>query len=474
MTQPWQAGFEIGRVYRLEKLIGRGGVGEVWLALDQRLDRRVAVKVITEQGIQSNTVERFAREARLIAQLNHPAIVQIYDVGRDKDSRFIVMEYVNGLDLATLLGQGKIRIGWALRIARQIAEALKFAHKQGVVHRDIKPSNILIDANGEYAKLSDFGLAKIVENISFITQSGAVVGTPAYMSPEQFQGSQIGSESDIYSFGATLYHLFTGRPPRENLNLIALAREGMQSIPEPPNKVRPDLPEKLSTAILAMLEPDLSKRIQSLEPLIQRLGELNNEYPFPGEGTLVERAIEQKEKKESAAADSHLITQIKEESAPTGFFESQTFPKTKFFEDDGIRYTKIQESLKFYRDHLSNEYQSLLKQANTTYQLWLACVILGFLTLLSGIVAMLSGNITEGVATTASTVLIFFIQRVFQQREDHYRELAKAKNSHLEYGNQWLLIIQSIDSIENPTERAKRQARLVDALTTKLKASKPT
>ena len=126
-----------------------------------------------------------------------------------------------------------------------------------------------------------------------------------------------------------------------------------------------------------------------------------------------------------------------------------------------------------YRDHLNEEYQSLLRQASLTYRLWLACVLFGFLVLIAGIVAMLAGYVTQGVATTASTIVVYFIQRVFQQREDHYRTLAKTKNSHLEYGNQWLLIIQSIDSIEDVGERAKRQARLVDVLTDKLSTRLP-
>lgn len=157
-----------------------------------------------------------------------------------------------------------------------------------------------------------------------------------------------------------------------------------------------------------------------------------------------------------------------EESPPSGFFDTSVFPKSKFFGDDSIRFSKIQETLKFYRDHLNDEYQSLLRQANLTYRLWLVCVGLGFLVLLCGVGAMLLGRIAEGAATAASTVLVYFIQRVFQQREDHYRSLATSKNSHLEYGNHWLLVIQSIDSIEDQKERAKRQARLVDVLTKKL------
>ncbi len=413
-------------------------------------------------------LRRFVREAQVIAQLSHPAIVQIYDVGTVQDSPFIVMEYVDGLDLAAVINKGKVRLGWAIHIARQIAEAIKYAQRRAIVHRDIKPSNILVDAGGEYAKLTDFGLAKALSGLTTVTSPGAVVGTPAYMSPEQFRDSNPGSETDIYSFGATLYHLFTGQAPRGNIDLVTMVRESLEKIPEAPSKLRNDIPERLSKAILALMEPDPAKRVKSLDSLIEVLSELSSKFSIPPEGSLLERAIEKIETK----PDAHTITQIREESVPTGFFESKSFPK--FFEDDAARFTKIQESLKFYRDHLSDEYHSLIKQANTTYQLWLVCVLLGFAILIAGIIAMLMGNVTEGVATTASTIVVYFIQRIFQQREDHYRSLAKAKNAHLEYGNQWLLIIQSIDSIENPNERAKRQAKLVDALTEKLKSRSAT
>jgi TM2 domain-containing membrane protein YozV len=127
--------------------------------------------------------------------------------------------------------------------------------------------------------------------------------------------------------------------------------------------------------------------------------------------------------------------------------------------------------LQFYRDHLNGEYKSLLQQANTTYKLWLCCVLLGFLVLIAGVVAMLAGFIGQGIATAASTIIVFFIQKIFQQREDHYRDLARAKNGHLEYGNQWLLVIQSIDSIIDIEQRKRRQEKLVDVLTAKLSES---
>jgi hypothetical protein len=215
---------------------------------------------------------------------------------------------------------------------------------------------------------------------------------------------------------------------------------------------------------MKMLEPNPSKRLASLDELEEVLEKLQGQFYLPKGQTLKERAIEASAERPQPSS----ITQIREESPPSGFFDTSVFPKSKFFGDDSVRFSKIQETLKFYRDHLNDEYQSLLRQATLTFRLWLACVGLGFLVLVGGVVAMLLGHIAEGVATATSTILVYFIQRVFQQREDHYRSLATSKNSHLEYGNHWLLVIQSIDSVEDPKERAKRQSRLVDVLTEKL------
>jgi len=463
MSRPLQGGRTIGS-YRLERLIGQGGAGQVWLASDTRLERAVAIKVLSVEGPGAAAAERFGREARALAQLSHPFIVQVYDVGREDEYRYIVTEFVDGLDLATLISRGRIRISWAVRIAKQVVDAVKAAHDIDLVHRDIKPSNVLVDSRYDRAKVSDFGLAKGAETLSTVTSAGAIVGTPAYMAPEQLAGQESGRSSDIYSLGATLYHLLTGSPPRDVRNIVELVRDAATRRPRPPTELRPEIPDQLSTMIMRMLEPDRDKRLSSLDEVVSVLDDLAERIPAPQGETLLERAIEVRLDQQGAVG----VTQVGEQTAPTGFFDSAVFPKTQFFQDESIRFSKIQETLAFYRDHLSNEYQQLLGQANLTYRLWLGCVAFGFLVLLGGVVAMLFGRIAEGAVTAASTILVYFVQRTFQQREDHYRSLARAKNSHLEYGNQWLLVIQSIDAIEDRGERATRQARLVEVLTDKL------
>jgi len=467
MAVAWQPGSDIGP-YRLERLLGAGGVGQVWVAADMRLARPVAIKVISEQFATGATVDRLAREARSMAHLRHPSIVQVYEFGREGEFHYIVSEFVDGLDLATLISRGTIRIGWGIYVARQIVQALIYAHSRGIIHRDIKPSNILIDGRSDRAQLTDFGLARGVESYAFITRPGVISGTPAYMAPEQFRGEDnLDPRADVYSLGATLYHLFTGKTAHKTTDLIDFVKRIESELPVKPQELRSDIPKTLSDSIIRMLEPKSSKRIISLTKFEELLRTLETKFPYPTGKTLEQRAIEVA----GAFPQPPALTMIAGESTPTGFFDTSVFKKSQFFGDESIRFSKIQESLKFYRDHLNNEYQSLLRQANMTYRLWLGCVGLGFLVLLSGVVAMLFGRITEGVVTAASSGIVYFIQRLFQQREDYYRSLATAKNSHLEYGNHWLLVIQSIDSIENPTERAKRQSRLVAVLTDKLSPS---
>jgi serine/threonine protein kinase len=195
---------------------------------------------------------------------------------------------------------------------------------------------------------------------------------------------------------------------------------------------------------------------------------------------LVQQAREQNRSATSptifpAAAPSRAqgVTALNVLSPPTGFFGQSVVSRTRFFEGDQVRYKKIQETLKFYRDHLNGEYQSLSNQAKFTYYLWIASVILGLAALVSGVILLFMKQFAAGSVSAISTTFVYFIQRVFQQREDHYRSLATAKHEHLEYGNHWLLVIQSIDAIENPAERERRQSELVNVMTRKLDTSSP-
>src|SRR5258707_400238 len=193
--------------YRLDELLGRGGMSEVWLAEDLELGRRVAIKLLAPNADNA----RFEREARAVASLAHPNVTQLYDYGESDDRPYIVLEYLPGGTLEERLRDGKpLPDDQALAIAAGIAAGLAHAHARGVVHRDLKPANVLFDEEGR-AKLADFGIARMVAGDGTLTEAGTVLGTAAYISPEQASGAPASEASDVYSFGVLLYRMLTGR-----------------------------------------------------------------------------------------------------------------------------------------------------------------------------------------------------------------------------------------------------------------------
>jgi serine/threonine protein kinase len=221
--------------YRIVRLLGRGGMGHVYLAIDTTLDRPVALKVVrAELTANPSNLERFGREARAVARLNHPHIVQIYEFGQHEGMPFYAMEYVEGKTLANVIEErGAMPVNEAVALMLDAADALDYALGQHVVHRDIKPGNMLITRDGQF-KLVDFGLSRCLEGDIDLTQSGAVIGSPFYMSPEQSKGEKADHRSDIYSLGVTFYHMLTGQRPFEATSPLAVMLKHIQEpMPEP-------------------------------------------------------------------------------------------------------------------------------------------------------------------------------------------------------------------------------------------------
>jgi ABC-type sugar transport system substrate-binding protein len=255
--------------------IGRGGMASVYRAHQPNINRDVALKVIrlAHDPDEDDFPKRFAHEAKLIASLEHIHILPIYEYGIQGDNAYIAMRLLRGGTLTDLLRQGPLSLNRAADLFTQIARGLAYAHSKGIIHRDMKPSNILLDDSGN-AYLTDFGLAKIIEGETDITKSGTVVGTPAYMSPEQLRGERIDHRSDIYSLGIVFYQMVAGKPPFETGSsgeIVSLIYKHLEEVPKPPSEHNPDIPAGIEEIILRALSKKPEDRFQSVEEMLQAL-----------------------------------------------------------------------------------------------------------------------------------------------------------------------------------------------------------
>ena len=252
--------------YRIVRKLGAGGMADVYLAEDQELGRRVAIKILNGRHANDDQfIERFRREAKNAAALNHPNIVSIYDRGEAEETYYIAMEFLDGRTLKELIvTRGAAPVNVAIEYARQILSALRFAHRHGIVHRDIKPHNVLVDGEGR-VKVTDFGIARA--GTSQMTETGSIVGTAQYLSPEQAKGGEVDQRSDLYSLGVVLYELLTGKTPFEGDTPVEVAMKHLSTPPQPPSELRPDLPPELDLVVLRALAKDPDDRYQSADEM---------------------------------------------------------------------------------------------------------------------------------------------------------------------------------------------------------------
>ncbi|WP_370103239.1 protein kinase [Streptacidiphilus sp. MAP12-20] len=251
----------IAERYQLESLIGQGGMASVWRAQDLRLGRAVAVKVLTQgSASDGDSVERFRREAATLARLAHPNIVAVFDADAAGQTPFLVMELVEGQSLSDILKRGPLRIEHALRIADQTAGALAAAHQVGIVHRDIKPANLMLTPAGQVTVL-DFGIARLGDSAQVgLTSTSMVVGTAAYMSPEQAVGGQLDARSDLYALGCVLHEMLAGEPPFPGGNQLSALHRHVSEPPPPLRSLRAETPADVETLVLGLLAKDPAAR----------------------------------------------------------------------------------------------------------------------------------------------------------------------------------------------------------------------
>src|SRR4051794_33185309 len=286
--------------YRVESRLGSGGMADVYCAHDQQLGRKIALKVLHRRfAADEEFVERFRREASAAAGLQHPNVVQVFDRGSWDGTYYIAMEFLEGRSLKQIIREeGPLEPARAVDIAIQILRAARFAHKRGIIHRDLKPHNVIVDPEGR-VKVTDFGIARA--GASDMTETGAIMGTAAYLSPEQAQGHAVSASSDIYSIGILLYELLTGRVPFDAESAVTIALKQVSETPTPPRELNPEVSPELEDVVLRALQKDPAARFTDADEFIaalesvrdmparpevgQRTGPLTGIYPS-ADGTL--------------------------------------------------------------------------------------------------------------------------------------------------------------------------------------------
>ena len=272
--------------YRIVRKLGSGGMANVYLAEDEDLGRRVAIKILNDRYANDDLfIERFRREAKSAAGLSHPNIVSIYDRGEAEGTYYIAMEVIEGRSLKELiLTRGALPVDTAIGYAKQLLEALRFAHRHGIIHRDIKPHNVLVSADQHVKaheprlKVTDFGIAR--HGASQMTEAGSIMGTAQYLSPEQARGAPVTAASDLYSAGVVLYEMLTGKVPFTGDSAIEIAMKHVNELPRPPSKLRAEIPPELDQIVLHALAKEPEERYQTAEEFIEDLERVEAGLPI--------------------------------------------------------------------------------------------------------------------------------------------------------------------------------------------------
>jgi len=285
------AGSTFAQRYQVIEELGKGGMGRVYKAYDTEIKEQVALKILNpEIAAEESVIERFRNELKLARKISHRNVCRMYDLGRAESTTYITMEYVSGEDLKTLLRRiGQFTAKRAIMIAEQVSEGLAEAHRLGVIHRDLKPQNIMIDRDGN-ARIMDFGIARSAKGRG-ITDTGVIIGTPDYMSPEQLEGKEADRRSDIYALGVILYEMVTGELPFKGETPLILAMKHKTEKPQDPRERNAQIPAELSRLILRCLEKDRERRSQSAEEILKDLKALAKQFPSTRDVTAEIRKI---------------------------------------------------------------------------------------------------------------------------------------------------------------------------------------
>lgn len=321
---------QLGR-YNIIGELGQGAMGTVYKAVDPLIDRVVAIKTINLSLALDEKEEyeqRFYQEAKAAGRLSHPNIVTIYDVGKSGEIAYIAMEFLQGRELRDILNDGqRMPVEQVINVVAQVAQGLAYAHENGIVHRDVKPSNIMIVRDG-HVKITDFGIARMA-SAAVRTQTGMVLGSPKYMSPEQVVGKLTDHRSDIFSLGVMLYEMLTGQAPFSGENVNAIMYQTLNSVPPPPSTLSPNVPEMLNFIVAKALAKKLEHRYQNIKDLASDLYACRDRMPRPAASRDLSKppaSVAATQKIEPLVPDAKLVDTSEDESKPVATFGlSQAF-----------------------------------------------------------------------------------------------------------------------------------------------------
>ncbi|MGG1442872.1 Stk1 family PASTA domain-containing Ser/Thr kinase [Brevibacillus laterosporus] len=395
-------GQRLGGRYQLEEVIGGGGMAIVYKARDLVLNRIVAVKLLRPQfGTDEDFVERFRREAQAVASLSHHNIVNVYDVGQDDDIHYMVMEYIEGSTLKEIItAQGGMMMSEAVRIAMQVCDALDHAHQNQIIHRDIKPHNIMIGTNGR-VKVTDFGIARAVTSQT-ITQTGSVLGSVHYFSPEQARGGITAEKSDIYSLGIVLYEMVTGTLPFSGDSPITVALKHLQDPLPEPRKLNPAIPQSLENVIIRALAKDPFQRYKSAREMYEDLETcLSTERRHESKLTFASD-IDDEETRVISAITPDMLVKNKQDS-----YQPRTYP-TRTPQKVGIPEER-------YRDEEEEEEENLANKKKGIW--WKRSLLWSGIAVLFVVLAIFGFNLAMKLLTVPETDVPNVIGMTMEQAE---------------------------------------------------------
>jgi serine/threonine protein kinase len=306
--------------YRILKVLGTGAMGVVFQAEDRHLKRMVALKVMRPSlAASAEFRRRFLREAQLAGALEHEHVVTVYQAGEDRGVPFLAMKLLQGETLEDRLNRtgGRLSLPEALRVGREIAEGLEAAHQRGLIHRDIKPANVWLEAGGDHVKIVDFGLARGSEEDTHFTQAGAVIGTPAYMAPEQANGAEVDPRCDLFSLGVVLYRAGTGELPFQGKDTLSILSALATRTPEAPHRLNPSLPQSFSDLVMYLLAKDVAGRPNSAREVAEMIAALERgeEDVVPTLSPQEESPVEEEPESEEAVSPALAAAKVRERGA---------------------------------------------------------------------------------------------------------------------------------------------------------------